>query len=412
MTTSAEILTGDALERLRELESSSFDAMLTDPPYGLAFMGKRWDYDVPSVDVWREALRVLKPGAHALIACGTRTQHRMAVNVEDAGFEIRDVIAWIYGSGFPKSHDVSKAIDRAAGAEREDVYADTRPNDLNTVYGKGLGVELLERRPATPEAARWVGYGTALKPAMELWTLVRRPLEGTVAQNALEHGVGGLNVDGTRIPIDPDDRVRDAVWTSRTSTMRPGTTEDGERSPALRSELGRWPANVTHDGSAEVLEHFPDVPSGTRNVSGPFLAHANGVPLTGFGDAGSAARFFYCAKADAAERDAGLRALPLVKGGAMRGEETRPDRPTNHPWRHNPHPTVKPLALAAWLATLLLPPARDHPRRLIVPFSGSGSELIGARLAGWDEVVGIELDPAYADLARARLDHHVGNRLW
>lgn len=438
MTPSAEVLVGDALERLAELEDRTFDAMLTDPPYGLAFMGKRWDYDVPSVDLWREALRVLKPGAHALVACGTRTQHRMVCNLEDAGFEVRDVIAWLYGSGFPKSLDVSKAIDRELGADREAVgtatnWGTTRLEDGKRGYGDYAG-EWSITAPGSPEGERWSGYGTALKPAMELWTLVRRPLEGTVARNALEHGVGGLNVEACRVAYaSEDDRPTQEEWNRAGSSGSPGANGyAGQVSAGMKAAYsagaipvpsGRWPANVTHDGSPEVLERFPDAGGGYgRQGTGRGVVYAPmerpAGDVVGYGDAGSAARFFYCAKADTAERDAGLEHLearerPATWGdlGAVDGNPRKPD--TGHTTRlRNVHPTVKPLALTAWLATLIRPPERDTPRRLLVPFAGSGSEVIGGRLAGWEHVLGIELDPAYAEIARARILHHTNGRLW
>jgi len=212
MTKPFTIHLGDCLEALRGMPDASIDSIVTDPPYGLAFMGKRWDYDVPSVDVWAECLRVLKPGGHLLAFAGTRTQHRMAVRIEDAGFEIRDMIAWVYGSGFPKSLDVSKAIDKAAGAEREVVGSklgqpgySMKQNDTDEhrrkAYGKftGAEAECAITAPATEAARQWQGWGTALKPALEPITVARKPLAGTVAANVLAHGTGALNIDGCRV---------------------------------------------------------------------------------------------------------------------------------------------------------------------------------------------------------------------
>jgi hypothetical protein len=198
------LLHGDCLERLRELPACSVDACVTDPPYGLSFMGKKWDYDVPGEDIWRECLRVLKPGGHLLAFAGTRTQHRMAVRIEDAGFEIRDMIAWVYGSGFPKSHNIGKAIDKAAGAEREVVglgrYANRgRVNSANTYGDAPSSSSEMLTAPATPEAQQWDGWGTALKPALEPITVARKPFKGTVAANVLAHGTGALNIDGCRV---------------------------------------------------------------------------------------------------------------------------------------------------------------------------------------------------------------------
>ncbi|NBT76806.1 MAG: site-specific DNA-methyltransferase, partial [Betaproteobacteria bacterium] len=185
---------GDCLKILREMQDCSIDSIVTDPPYGLSFMGKRWDYDVPSVEIWAECLRVLKPGGHLLAFAGTRTQHRMACRIEDAGFEIRDMIAWVYGSGFPKSLDVSKAIDKAAGGERKVIgkalgMGKQNPEWNGTAQGRAensFKPEYNVTAPATPEAEQWTGWGTALKPALEPITMARKPFKGTVAANVLE----------------------------------------------------------------------------------------------------------------------------------------------------------------------------------------------------------------------------------
>jgi site-specific DNA-methyltransferase (adenine-specific) len=203
------LLNGDSLLILKEFDDNSIDSIVCDPPYGLSFMGKKWDYDVPCVELWAECLRVLKPGGHLLAFAGTRTQHRMACRIEDAGFEIRDMIAWVYGSGFPKSLDVSKAIDKAAGAEREVVGQQHRPEGRQFAEGaSGFARGAVDiTAPATPEAQQWSGWGTALKPALEPITMARKPLEGTVASNVLEHGTGALNVDGCRVAHNEDCRI-------------------------------------------------------------------------------------------------------------------------------------------------------------------------------------------------------------
>lgn len=301
---------GDSLAVLPTFGDETFSACVCDPPYGLKFMGKKWDADVPSVELWREVYRVLKPGAHLLAFFGTRTFHRGVCRIEDAGFEIRDMVAWVYGEGFPKSLDVSKAIDRATGAERIERIA----------------------------ARQWQGCGTALKPALEPIVVARKPLVGTVAENVLAHGTGALNIDGCRV------------------------------------EPGRWPANLIHDGSEEVLSIFPATasgnPAGTKsggqgNAYGVF---AGGIPVTGFGDSGSAARFFYCAKPDASER----------------GEFNR-------------HPTVKPVALMRYLLRMVTPPGGI----VLDPFLGSGTTGVAADQEGF-EWVGIERDEASAEIARRR----------
>ena len=283
---------GDAIEQLRLLDDASVHAVVTDPPYGLSFMGKHWDYDVPSVEIWRECLRVLKPGGHLLAFAGTRTQHRMAVNIEDAGFEIRDMIAWVYGSGFPKSLDVGKAIDKAAGAEREVVGSYKATGTARTMTGGnygGGGNNVTERdriyqtAPATEAARQWEGWGTALKPAMEPITVARKPLCGTVAENVLRHGTGAINVDGCRVEPTGESRARiGEASQDRRYTERGGTNLAAMPGVRGGDPNGRWPANLIHDGSDEVVGLFPQ------------------------GDSGSAARFFYTAKAGRSERFAHL----------------------------------------------------------------------------------------------------------
>ena len=328
----ATLYCGDCVEVLRTLPDGSVDAVVTDPPYGLSFMGKRWDYDVPSEEVWRECLRVLKPGGHLLAFAGTRTQHRMAVRIEDAGFEIRDMIAWVYGSGFPKS--------------------------------KNLGGD-------------WQGWGTALKPALEPITVARKPLAGTVAANVLQWGTGGINVDGCRVDAS-------GANLSRVNNTSLGSASGGiyGKAGAFVSEgspLGRWPANLIHDGSDEVVAGFPVTASGTWKGQSPDVSKAmfspgNGggfksKPIHWEGDSGSAARFFYCAKASKSDRGDG-----------------------------NVHPTVKPTDLMRYLCRLVTPPGGV----VLDPFTGSGSTGKAALLEGfW--FVGIEREAEYVEIARARI---------
>jgi len=322
----------------------SIDAVVTDPPYGLSFMGKKWDYDVPSVEVWAECLRVLKPGGHLLAFAGTRTQHRMAVRIEDAGFEIRDMIAWVYGSGFPKSLDVSKAIDKAAGAEREVVGQYTVSRNLSGGSWADLhGQENAAKQhnitsPATEAARQWSGWGTALKPSLEPITVARKPLTGTVAANVLEHGTGALNVDGCRVA---------GAWERNSTTrcdIRGGKTVGGgsgqlDCEPQAAHVLGRWPANLIHDGSDEVAGLLRD-----------------------------SSRFFYCAKAS--KRDRG----------------------------DNNHPTVKPTELMRYLCRLVTPPGGV----VLDPFMGSGSTGKAAAIEGFD-FIGIERQEEYFLIAEKRI---------
>jgi len=286
------LIHADCLEALRNLPDNSVDSVVTDPPYGLSFMGKKWDYDVPSTELWAECLRVLKPGGHLLAFAGTRTQHRMAVRIEDAGFEIRDMIAWVYGSGFPKSLNIGKQNNCEA----------------------------------------YQGWGTALKPALEPICLARKPIEGTVAANVLKWGTGAINIDGCRVGSEEISVHTDPAIYSMTPH---------KSNLDYRNHQGRFPANLIHDGSDEVVECFPN----------------------------DAARFFYCAKASKAERNDG-----------------------NH------HPTVKPLALMRYLVRLVTPPNGT----VLDPFLGSGTTAIAAVLEGRDWI-GIEREAEYCDIAEARI---------
>ena len=365
---------------LRTLPDCSVDAVVTDPPYGLSFMGKKWDYDVPSVEVWAECLRVLKPGGHLLAFAGTRTQHRMAVRIEDAGFEIRDLIAWVYGSGFPKSLDVSKAIDKAAGVEREVIGVNAELAKKQTAktdtaaygnYGAAGGVITA---PATDAARQWAGWGTALKPALEPITVARKPLSGTVAENVLRHGTGALNVDGCRVG---------------------GST-------------GRWPANLIHDGSEEVVGLFPHTHAShnqtrtesdnQRGVYGGGYHHEPGSRKTGYGDPGSAARFFYCAKASKSDRNEGLDGFTPATTSDGRAVVADNAYQRGKTERANTHPTVKPTDLMRYLCRLVTPPGGV----VLDPFMGSGSTGKAAILEGF-QFIGIEREAEYVEIAKARI---------
>lgn len=425
---------GDCLDVLRGLPDNSVDSVVTDPPYGLSFMGKRWDYDVPRTELWAECLRVLKPGGHLLAFAGTRTQHRMAVRIEDAGFEIRDMIAWVYGSGFPKSLDVSKAIDKldAAEARTERRYrftgwfvtacsltprqldevcgtntmgrhwTDVRPNgkqpdvptreyfemlrphfacdvpawieqmvDERTVESENFKarqvtgtrekleswdykgnnvfqtggdagrVTIVETAAHTEAARQWEGWGTALKPALEPITVARKPRAGTVAANVLAHGTGALNIDGCRVGGPGGakwETPRGGIW----------STDRDASAKLVQNDQGRWPANLIHDGSEEVVEVF-----------------------------GDPARFFYCAKASKKDR----------------GET-------------NNHPTVKPTDLMRYLCRLVTPPGGT----VLDPFMGSGSTGKAAVLERFG-FAGIERDPEYFKLAEQRVDRALDDLL-
>jgi DNA modification methylase len=442
------VLLGDCLQVLPTLPDGCADAIICDPPYGLDFMGRAWDHGVPGIPFWEAILRVCKPGAHLLAFGGTRTFHRLTCAVEDAGWEIRDTLMWLYGSGYPKSHDVSKAIDKAAGrvshsvvtlkrrlaelfdasgkqrkqidhecgfracnyltlpgeGKRPDPWVNVLPSqekwqtikrvlgcnadiaeELDAIYAeaereviaKGFRVRLSSTvqfcgtsdgeyditAPATAAAKQWEGWGTALKPAWEPIIVARKPLEGTVAQNVLKHGTGALNIGACRVGTESTIRNQNEgpTWS--------GKFQGGKRLNG--SDAGRWPANVILSDDTEVLEMFPE-----RKV----CAHGPGVKakgmfgvtagaVAGYDDSGSAARFFYVAKADKTDRGHG-----------------------------NTHNTVKPTALMTWLCRLACPAGG----LVLDPFAGSGSTGVACRMEG-RRFIGIEESAEYVEIARRRL---------
>ena len=391
----ATIHLGDCRQIIATLDDNSIDSIVTDPPYELGFMGKKWDNSGIAYDVtlWAECLRVLKPGGHLLAFGGTRTYHRMASAIEDAGFEIRDSIHWLYGSGFPKSHDVSKGIDKAAGAEREVIgryespEGTTGPNTKNDKYGFGVGdmADLIITAPATDAAKQWQGWGTALKPAHEPIVVARKPLIGTVAANVQQHDTGALNIDGARVGYESgEDKKKMAAGVDaireRGGVMHNSWKNSSDLSGANPAhENGRWPANVITDGSID----------------------AEWV------------RYFYSAKASKAERNAGLDGLePQIGAGkgnglgrtcatcgsSVIGGCNCPDRTFVNPAAKNHHPTVKPLALMRYLVRLVTPPGGT----VLEPFAGSGTTLVAAILEGFD-VIGCELTDDYLPIIEGRI---------
>lgn len=393
---------GDCLAVLAQMEAASVDSIVTDPPYGLGFMGKAWDDLPPGVEWATQCLRVLKPGGYLLAFGGTRTSHRLACAIEDAGFEIRDSLTWLYGSGFPKSLNIGKAIDKSAGVEREVVGAHPNPAG-NKPGGASLMMSVTGMpdtanitAPATDAARQWDGWGTALKPAHEPIVMARKPLsEKTVAANVLTHGTGGINVDGCRVGSSPRPVM------VRTSTVTTASSMSGESTGATSSgeltNVGRWPPNAvfTHvpDCADTCTDGCPvaelDRQSGNCRSSGDYARGsvrqglkegAASIPIDGntgstYSDSGSGSRFFpafrYQAKAPTSER-------PKLDGIA--------------------HPTVKPLALMRWLVRLVTPPGG----LVLDPFLGSGTTAEAA-LAEGCRCVGIERDADYLRLARARL---------
>jgi DNA modification methylase len=418
------IINNDCLIALKEMEDNSIDSVVTDPPYGISFMNKHWDYDVPRVDVWKEVLRVLKPGGHILCACGTRTQHRMTVNIEDAGFEIRDVVAWIYGSGFPKSLNVGKAIDSFQGNEREFITTVKKKPSASSDCNEGWVRPWAEGKTTmdiTKGNSEYEGWGTALKPAMELWTLARKPLEQkTVAENVLKYGTGGINVDGCRVEYlsesDKASAIPQGRITSKDEHTGVGAVVGGVNNIELDKEqwikekqIGRFPANVIHDGSEDVLENFPNnkgafapVKAGQKGFGGEIYgkyAQSGDDGETFYGDGlGSASRFFYCAKASKSERNKGCD--DFEEQVTDDGREKSIDNAflLAETMRKNNHPTVKPVSLMRYLCRMITP----KNGTILDPFMGSGSTGIGAKVEGFS-FIGIERETEYCKIAEARI---------
>jgi DNA modification methylase len=382
------VMIGNALDQLQAMSAESFDAIVTDPPYEIAFMGRRWDASgiAHDVDLWRECLRVLKPGGHLLAFGSPRTYHRMTSAIEEAGFEIRDSIHWIYGSGFPHGLDVSKAIDKHFGAERPVIG--TRANGVGNTENSAHAWEMgfarartktfAETAPATSEARTWEGWSTALKPGHEPIVVARKALNGTVAENVLQHGVGAMNIDACRIDTRSQPQKQGA-FTSKGASSIPQAT----RAAGKVYDSGRWPTNVIFDEAASCEL---DAQSGVRKsgkryakprqnrggYTGLLPALPSGVA---YGDAGGASRFFYVAKPSAAERSAGLE-------------------------ERNFHETVKPITLMRYLIRLVTPPGGT----VLDPFAGSGTTGCAAALEGMS-FVGVELNSHNAEIANQRIRH-------
>lgn len=376
------------------MADNSVDSIVTDPPYGLSFMGKKWDYDVPSVEIWKQALRVLKPGGHLLSFGGTRTYHRMVVNIEDAGFEIRDQIQWLYGSGFPKSQNIAIAIDKQSGVTgnrgKALVYAGAgdREDIKNTVGSQSFEKYI----PISDAAKQWQGWGTALKPANEPICLARKPLsESTVAANVQRWGTGAINIAGCRIEAK-DQLEFEKNWSKRKAPAGFNGDSSGiygsgkTNNPIAYKPEGRWPANLLLDEEAAAMldeqsgpcktgnlePHHKLKASNNNSMSGPNYARSPNQSFGGDTPTG-ASRFFYCAKASKSERNAGL------------------DKPSNHP-------CVKPLKLMAYLCRLITPPKGI----ILDPFMGSGSTGVAAKQEGF-EFIGIEMNEEYLEIAKKRI---------
>jgi site-specific DNA-methyltransferase (adenine-specific) len=417
--TGCDIKQGNCLDILPALEANSVDSIVTDPPYGLNFMGKDWDHGVPGVQFWVEALRVAKPGAHLLAFGGTRTFHRLTCAIEDAGWEIRDCVMWVYAQGFPKSLDVSKAIDKTAGTTREVIGIITEgraAKPRKDIKGGGmhagsdgdvrgyLGNKVTA--PATEAACQWDGWGTALKPAWEPIILARKPIKGTVVDNVLRYGTGALNIDGCRVKGQPHHNYG--------RTCSGGMFTGKSDTPINTPDEGRFPANIIHDGSDEVLGLFP-ITSSTKPHSGngnKLDTREQGwgfkrMPCSLSDNGGSAARFFYCAKASKKDRDEGCGGLEekmvgMSNGAQIHGEEYDKGKGIGLnvvKAMKNHHPTVKPVALMRYICRLVTPPGGI----VLDPFMGSGSTGKAALLEGF-KFIGIELEKEYVEIAKRRIN--------
>lgn len=374
------------------------------------FMGKSWDGSkiAFNVAVWQEALRVLKPGGHLIAFSGSRTYHRMAVAIEDAGFEIRDQIMWVYGSGFPKSMNIEKAINKVDGVE----FIEKPASGVGFMNAEGAGgynttIHQLEQVGDSSErAANWQGWGTALKPAHEPMVLARKPLIGTVANNVLTHGTGGLNIDGSRVATD-DKWEATGKQSAPSQTLQGGVDGSLNVSVSTTHPEGRWPANFIHDGSDEVVGLFPSVKTGSikphqqNSESESFGLKGKFITGSHKGDSGSAARFFYCAKASKRDRNEGLddsyaKQMDESRKAGSKGGNNPRNRGANE--RINHHPTVKPTSLMQYLVRLITPQGGV----VLDPFMGSGSTGKACAYEGFD-FIGIEQSAEYVEIARARI---------
>ena len=425
-----KIYNQDCLYKLKELKDNSVDSIVTDPPYGLSFMGKKWDYDVPSVDIWVECLRVLKPGGHLLSFAGSRTYHRMAVRIEDAGFEIRDQIMWIYGSGFPKSQNISKMIDKKAGVEREVIseYDPRSKFDGSNRSDREIGGQqvapsktskLSITAPATDEAKQYEGWGTALKPAHEPIVMARKPFKGTVVNNVLEWGTGGINIEESRIGTTTKTNGGKANKENNRIAANGGYVNDVS---SQEHNYGRFPANIILDKEAgKILDQQSGTSKstgGTKNTITMYKFLNKGDQsvndrlennwevkdvIPGFGDIGGASRFFYCPKTSKRDRNEGLESFEEKKSRKWRGDKGMKFTGSGNPRKEmskNFHPTVKPTDLMLYLIRLVTPKGGIT----LDPFMGSGSTGKAAVRGGFD-FIGIEREKEYIDIAKARIKY-------
>lgn len=400
-----KLINDDCLQVLKKLEDNSVDSLVTDPPAGIAFMGKDWDKDKGGRDAWiswmqlvmSQCLRVMKPGAHGFVWALPRTSHWTATALENAGFDIRDIVTHVFGSGFPKSHNISKAIDKAAGAEREVIervrlgdkksYSGDMDNGI-TMSKSSVDQKTHTPNPITNEAKKWDGWGTALKPANEHWILIRKPLsEKTVAKNVLKHGTGGINIDASRVEFQNEKdkaKVNDPIDGTKGYKHHAGAMTGMINRMDAGSPKGRFPSNfICSDEARDVLDDQSGVTSvKPRNsesmkngVSGLYKGKFGTGQAISLNDSGGASRFFYCAKSSKSERNAGC------------------DKP-------NGHPTVKSQKLMTYLIKMVTPPGG----KVLDPFTGSGSTGVSAIKNGF-EFIGIEQSEEYTEIANSRLEY-------
>ena len=443
---------GDCLEVLKELEDNSIDSIVTDPPYGLSFMGKKWDYDVPSTEIWAECLRVLKPGGHLLSFAGSRTYHRMAVRIEDAGFEIRDQIMWIYGSGFPKSHNIGKNIEKIkVGGKKNLKQIGTRLGikvetgtsgfsySKEYVAGKSMGGRQISGEIPVYEITNdYEGWGTALKPAHEPIVMARKPFKGNVAQNVLEWGTGAINIEESRIKTS--DNLNGGTYAKNPSKRETIWGEDAKNSFVrggagdFQQPEGRFPANVIFDEEAGKIL---DEQSGKLNKQGKCKTdnksgwqneyvggnEVNPVERKLYLDEGGASRFFYCPKTSKKERNEGLDKFADLSGNVVANASGRQYKlfcqtcekrqgickceTANFGYKNpnttkNNHPTVKPTDLMLYLIRLVTPKGAVT----LDPFMGSGSSGKAAVRGGF-KFLGIEREAEYLEIAKARIAHEL-----
>lgn len=423
---------GNNIEVLKQYPDNYFDSIVTDPPYGLGkdpsavdvlsswlksgyhevkgkgFMGKEWDAFVPQPIFWKECLRVLKPGGYLLSFCGTRTYDWIVMGLRLSGFEIRDQIAWLYGEGFPKSMDVGIAVDKHNGVESK-VISRVKGSGTTGINDAGNAQFVAKNQyddgtyDLKEALNEWNGWGTALKPALEPIVMARKPLDGTVVNNVLKHGVGAINIDGSRVGTDI--MVQDAA-----NVKSKGIYDD--KIVKAKTSVGRFPANVIHDGSDEVVSLFPKDAGGSTpsiTIGKPknnikFL-NSDEIHRTGYNDGGSAARFFYVAKASQFEREYGLENFnPVRHSDRVKDDGVGGDNPRNRTnnSRKNFHPTVKPIDLMRYLIKLVTPKGGI----VLDPYAGSGTTLIAAKLDKY-QYVGIELEQDYIPIIKARIDAHM-----